>query len=51
MLYGIFNDKAGGGTVGDLTSSGGLALRSGTNPGDGQGRKDLAVAAGCEKAP
>ena len=36
---------------GDLTSSGGLALRSGANPGDGQGRKDLAVAAGCEKAP
>ena len=32
-------------------SSGGLALRSGANPGDGQGRKDLAVAAGCEKAP
>ena len=29
---------------------GGLALRSGANPGDGQGRKDLAVAAGCEKA-
>ena len=49
MLYGIFDDETGGRVMGDLTSSGGLALRSGANPGDGQGRKDLAVAAGCEK--
>ena len=46
MLYGIFNDEAGGGIVGNLAPPGSTSLRTGPNPWDGQGRKNLAAAAG-----
>ena len=51
MLYGIFNNKTGSGIVGNLTPPGSPSLRTGPNPGDGQGGKDLAAATGRKKAP
>lgn len=51
MLYGIFNNEAGGRIVGDLTSPGSTSLRTGTDSGYGQGGKDLVAAAGRKEAP
>ena len=51
MLYGIFNDEASGGTVGDLGSACGVTLRTGTHPWNGQGGKDMVAAAGREETP
>ena len=50
MLYGIFNNKTGGGIVGNLTPPGSPSLRTGADSGDCESRKDLAVAAGRKKA-
>ena len=49
MLDGIFDDKAGGGTLGDLPTPGSTSLRTGADSGDYESRKDLAAATGRKK--
>lgn len=51
MLDGIFDDKAGGGTLGDLPTPGSTSLRTGADSGDYESRKDLAAATGRKKTP
>ena len=51
MLYGIFDDKAGSGIVGNFSPAGGPPLCPGTDSRHGQGWKDLATSTGCEEAP
>ena len=51
MLYGIFDDKAGGGVVGNLCPACSVALRTGTYSRNCQGGENMAASTGCKEAP
>ena len=51
MLYGIFDDEAGGGIVGDLCTACSVAVRTGANSWDDESGENMAVASRSEEAP